>query len=96
REVWQLYLALQQQDYVKACQISSKIPNVGMSMKMVRLVHLVMVLAGKIDAALEFIERKRRLAVKGKLFIQLSVAQARSILYLLTSADAQQQTQLNT
>jgi len=95
REVWQLYLALQQQDYAKACQISAKIPNVGMSMKMVRLVHLVMVLAGKIDAALEFIERKRRLAVQGKLFIQLSVAQARSLLYLLTSADAKQQTQLN-
>lgn len=91
REVWQIYLALQQQDYVKACQISAKIPNVGMSMKMVRLVHLVMILAGKIDAALEFIERKRRLAIKGKLFVQLSIAQARSLLYLMTLPETQAQ-----
>ncbi len=94
REVWQIYLALQQQDYVKASQISAMIPNVGMSMKMVRLVHLVMILAGKIDAALEFIERKRRLAVKGPLFVQLSIAQARSLLYLMTLPEQKPQLSL--
>lgn len=84
RELWQIYLAMQQQDYERAYQVASKIPNVGMSMNMVRLVHLVMVLAGKVDQAIEFIERKRRLSGKGNLFLQLSVAQARSLLYLLT------------
>lgn len=84
RELWQIYLALQQQDYASAYGVVSKIPNVGMSMNLVRLVHLVMVLAGKVEQAIEFIERKRRLAGKGELFLQLSVAQARSMLYLMT------------
>ena len=84
REVWQIFLAMQQTDYLLAWQVASKIPNVGMSMKMVRLVHLVMVLAGKTEQAIDFIERKRRLAVKGALFIQLTIAQARSVLYLMT------------
>ena len=83
REIWQIYLAIQQSDYDKALQVALKIPNVGMSMKMVRLVHLVLILAGKTEQAIEFIERKRRLAGKGRLFLQLSVAQARSLLLLL-------------
>jgi CheY-like chemotaxis protein len=84
REIWQIYLAIQHADYEKALQVAIKIPNVGMSMKMVRLVHLVFILAGKVEQAVEFIERKRRLAGKGALFIQLSIAQARSLLLLLT------------
>ena len=84
REIWQIYLAIQQLDYDKALQVAVKIPNVGMSMKMVRLVHLVFILAGKTEQAIEFIERKRRLAGKGLLFLQLSIAQARSLLLLLT------------
>lgn len=84
REIWQIYLAIQQADYDKALQVALKIPNVGMSMKMVRLVHLVLILAGKTEQAIEFIERKRRLAGKGLLFLQLSIAQARSLLLLLT------------
>lgn len=84
REIWQIYLAIQQLDYAKALQVAVKIPNVGMSMKMVRLVHLVFILAGKTEQAIEFIERKRRLAGKGLLFLQLSIAQARSLLLLLT------------
>jgi len=84
REIWQIYLAIQQLDYDKALQVAVKIPNVEMSMKMVRLVHLVFVLAGKTEQAIEFIERKRRLASKGPLFLQLSIAQARSLLLLLT------------
>jgi len=84
REIWQIYLAIQQADYEKALQVAVKIPNVGMSMKMIRLVHLVFILAGKTEHAIEFIERKRRLAGKGTLFLQLSIAQARSILLLLT------------
>ncbi|WP_164852233.1 response regulator [Rheinheimera riviphila] len=84
REIWQIYLAIQQLDYDKALQVAVKIPNVGMSMKMVRLVHMVLILAGKTEQAIEFIERKRRLAGKGLLFLQLSIAQARSLLLLLT------------
>jgi DNA-binding response OmpR family regulator len=84
REIWEIYLAIQQSDYDKALQVAVKIPNVGMSMKMVRLVHLVFILAGKTEQAIEFIERKRRLAGKGLLFLQLSIAQARSLLLLLT------------
>lgn len=84
REIWQIYLAIQHSEYDKAFQVAVKIPNVGMSMKMVRLVHLVYILAGKTEQAIEFIERKRRLAGKGALFIQLSIAQARSLLLLLT------------
>ncbi len=84
REIWQIYLAIQQSDYDKALQVAVKIPNVGMSMKMVRLVHLVYILAGKVEQAVEFIERKRRLAGKGPLSMQLSIAQARSLLLLLT------------
>lgn len=84
REIWQIYLAIQRSDYEIALEVASKIPNVGMSMKMVRLVHLVYILAGKTDQAIDFIERKRRLATKGALFIQLSIAYARSLLLLLT------------
>lgn len=84
REIWQIYLAIQQSDYDRALQVALKIPSFGMSMKMVRLVHLVFILAGKIEQAIEFIERKRRLAGKGSLFLQLSIAYARSLLLLLT------------
>ncbi len=84
RELWQIYLAIQQHNYAKAAEVAGKIPNVGMSMNMVRLVHLVLVLAGKTEQAFEFIERKQRLAGKGEVFLQLAVAQARSMLYLLT------------
>lgn len=87
RELWQIYLALQQHDYERAYQVVNKIPAVGMSLDLVRLVHLVMILAGKTEQAIEFIERKRRLAIKGEVFLQLSVAQARSMLYLLTIND---------
>lgn len=84
RELWQIYLAIQQHDYAKAAEVAAKIPNVGMSMNMVRLVHLVLVLAGKTEQAFEFIERKQRLAAKGEVYLQLLIAQARSMLYLLT------------
>jgi CheY-like chemotaxis protein len=85
RELWQIYLAIQQSDYDRALQVAQQIPNVGMSMKMVRLVHLIYILAGKNEQAIDFIERKRRLAGKGLLFLQLSIAEARSLLLLLTN-----------
>jgi len=83
RELWQIYLAIQQYDYTRAAEVAAKIPNVGMSMNMVRLVQLVLVLAGKTEQAFEFIERKQRLAAKGEVYLQLLIAQARSMLYLL-------------
>lgn len=80
RELWQLYFAIKANDYAKAAAIAHQIPYITMSAKMVRLVHLVMVEAGEASMALEFIERKRRLAVRGDLYVQLTNAQIRTLL----------------
>ncbi len=80
RELWQLYFAIKANDYVKAAAIAHQIPYITMSAKMVRLVHLVMVEAGETALAIEFIERKRRLAVRGDLYVQLTNAQIRTLL----------------
>lgn len=80
RELWQLYFAIKAEDYPRAARIAHQIPYATMSAKMVRLVHLVFVEAGETDLAIEFIERKRRLAVRGDLFVQLTSAQIRTVL----------------
>lgn len=80
RELWQLYFAIKAADFAKAARIAHQIPYVTMSAKMVRLVHLVFVEAGETALALEFIERKRRLAVRGDLYVQLTSAQIRTVL----------------
>jgi len=80
RELWQLYFAIKAADFKRAARIAHQIPYVTMSAKMVRLVHLVLVEAGEIDLAIEFIERKRRLAVRGDLYVQLTSAQIRTVL----------------
>jgi len=83
RELWQIYLALQEQDYEAACQIASNIPSVGMSQHLVRLVHLILTLAGQEQKAEEFIERKRRLAGRGELWLQLGLSHARALIWRL-------------
>lgn len=91
RELWQIYLALQERDYPAALQVANKIPAVGMSCNQVRLVHLVYFLAGDVERAQEFIERKRRLAVRGELYVQLSIAQTRAAIWRLQHCTAEQQ-----
>jgi hypothetical protein len=94
RELWQIYLALQERDYPAALQVANKIPAAGMSCHLVRLVHLVFFLAGDVDRAQEFIERKRRLAVRGDLYVQLSIAQTRAAIWRLQFSSAEQQPEL--
>lgn len=99
RELWQIYLALQTEDYAKAYQIANTIPNVGMSQHLVRLVHMIMVLAGQSQRAEEFIERKRRLAGRGELWLQLGVSHARAQIWRLQYcelADTERQNLLDT
>jgi hypothetical protein len=91
RELWQIYLALQERDYPTALQVANKIPAAGMSCNLVRLVHLVYFLAGDVERAQEFIERKRRLAVRGELYVQLSIAQTRAAIWGLQHSVAEQQ-----
>lgn len=91
RELWQIYLALQERDYPTALQVANKIPAAGMSCNLVRLVHLVFFLAGDVERAQEFIERKRRLAVRGELYVQLSIAQTRAAIWCLQYGSAEQQ-----
>lgn len=83
RELWQIYLALQTEDYAKAYQVANTIPSVGMSQHLVRLVHMIMVLAGQNQRAEEFIERKRRLAGRGELWLQLGLSHARAQIWRL-------------
>lgn len=87
RELWLIYLALQERDYAAALQVVNKIPAVGMSSNLVRLTHLVMMLAGDVERAQDFIERKRRLAIRGELYVQLSIAQARAVLWRVQQSD---------
>lgn len=94
RALWLIYLAMQEHDYARAYQVAQTIPNVGMSSNMVRLVHLTAILADDIDKAQEFIERKRRLAARGELYLQLSVSQARALLWRLEHSEAPYDSQM--
>ncbi len=94
RELWLIYLALQERDYAAALQVVQKIPSAGMSSHVVRLTHLVFILAGETERAQEFIERKRRLAVRGDLYIQFSIAQARAVLWQLQHCEVSLQPSL--
>ncbi len=87
RELWLIYLALQERDYAAALTVVQKIPAAGMSSNIVRLAHLVMVLAGEHERAQDFIERKRRLAGRGELYVQLSISQARAVLWHVQQND---------
>lgn len=82
RDAWRIYLALQRADYQQACQIANAIPNLNMSLHMVRLVHAVLLLSGQFSAALDFIERKRRLAVLSEQQLALAIAHARALMFI--------------
>ena len=65
KEVWQIFLALEQEDYAAALAVATKIPSAGMSTQIAQLVQLVMMASDKAEQAIELIERKRRLAGSG-------------------------------
>ncbi|WP_337840790.1 hypothetical protein [Rheinheimera sp.] len=82
REFWSVFLALNDDDYAAAAHCVSQIPAAGMSLQMIQLVQLVLVLSGQHELAIEFIERKRRLAGSGYNYCALSLSLCRVLLYL--------------
>lgn len=94
RELWQIYLAFQEHDYPAALQIVNQIPVAGMSFELAQLVHLVFFLSGDFARAHDFIERKRRLAVRGDLYVQLGIAQTRAAIWRLQNCEPELQAQL--
>ncbi|OGO84966.1 MAG: hypothetical protein A2203_08060 [Chromatiales bacterium RIFOXYA1_FULL_46_5] len=90
KDVWQIYLALENEDYVTALNVAIKIPPAGMSTQITQLVQLVMMVSDKAEQAIELIERKRRLAGSGYQFCVLTVSLCKVLLYLIAkSATAQ-------
>lgn len=90
KEVWQIYLALEQEDYASAFAVASKIPAAGMSTQVAQLVQLVMMVADKAEQAIELIERKRRLAGSGYQFCLLTIGLCKLLLHLMSQASAEQ------
>lgn len=86
KEVWQVYLALQNEDYATALNIVAKFPAAGMSTQLTQLVQLVMMMSGKTEAAIELIERKRRMAGSGYQFCALTVSLCRLLQFLLAES----------
>lgn len=90
KDVWQIYLALENEDYAAALDVAVKLPAAGMSTHLTELVQLVMMVSGKAEQAIELIERKRRLAGSGYLFCALTVTLCKLLLFLLAQAAADQ------
>ena len=90
KEVWQIYLALEAEDYSKASDIAAKLPIAGMSTRIAQLVKLVMMLSNKTEQAIELIERKRRLAGSGYQFCVLSMSLCRVLLGLIAQPQPEQ------
>jgi DNA-binding response OmpR family regulator len=89
KEVWQIYLALELEDYANAFTVASKIPAAGMSTQIAQLVQLVMMMADKAEQAIELIERKRRLAGSGYQFCVLTISLCKLLLHLMTQSSAE-------
>ncbi len=97
KEVWQLYLALENEDYAAALPVAVKFPAAGMSTQITQLVQLVMMVSDKAEQAIELIERKRRLANSGYQFCALTLSLCKVLLFLLgQSATEQKTSQLQT
>ncbi|KOO59574.1 hypothetical protein WH43_03025 [Rheinheimera sp. KL1] len=90
KEVWQIYLALENEDYAAAFEIASKFPAVGMSTQITQLVQLVMMASGKAEQAIDLVERKRRLAASGFQFCALTVSLCKLLLFLMAQTTEQQ------
>ena len=90
KEVWQIYLALENEDYAAALHVALKIPPAAMSTQLTQLVQLVMMVSDKTEQAIELVERKRRLAGSGYQFCVLTVALCKLLLYLMAHSGAEQ------
>lgn len=90
KEVWQIYLALENEDHAMALHVALKMPAAGMSTQITQLVQLVMMVSDKTEQAIELIERKRRLAGSGYQFCVLTVSLCKLLLYLMAQAGAEQ------
>jgi CheY-like chemotaxis protein len=90
KEVWQIYLALEDEDYSRACDIAGKLPTAGMSTRITQLVKLVMMLSDKTEQAIELIERKRRLAGSGYQFCILTLSLCKVLLFLIAQPQSEQ------
>ncbi|KKL03063.1 hypothetical protein SD53_01440 [Rheinheimera mesophila] len=91
KEVWQIYLALQNEDYTAAYDVATKFPAAGMSTQITQLVQLVMMLSGKAEQAIELIERKRRLASSGYQFCALTVSLCKLLVLFMAQPAAEPQ-----
>lgn len=88
-EVWQIYLALEQEDYAAASEVAAKIPPAAMSTQLTQLVQLVLMVSDKAEQAIELIERKRRLAGTGYQFGVLTVSLCKVLLFLMAQPAAE-------
>lgn len=83
KEVWQVYLALENEDYAAALSVAVRFPAAGMSTHITQLVQLVMMVSDKTEQAIELIERKRRQAGSGYQFCALTVSLCKLLLFLM-------------
>jgi hypothetical protein len=90
KDVWQIYLALENEDYPAALEVAVKLPAAGMSTHLTELVQLVMMLSDKAEQAIELIERKRRLANSGYQFCALTVTLCKLLLYVMAQSAGEQ------
>lgn len=89
KEVWQIYLALEHEDYAAAFHIAVKLPSAGMSTQITQLVQLVMMVSDNAEQAIELIERKRRLAGTGYQLCVLTVSLCKLLLFLMAQQAAE-------
>lgn len=89
KEVWQIYLALEQEQYATALAVATRLPAAGMSAQITQLVQLVMMVSDKVEQAVELLERKRRLAGSGVQFCVLTVALCKLLLCVMQQEGAE-------
>ncbi len=89
KEVWQIYLALQHEEYAAAFEVTAKWPAAAMSTHITQLVQLVMMASGRAEQAIELIERKRRLTGSGYPFCALTVSLCHILVFLLAQPGAE-------
>ncbi|MBY0419291.1 MAG: hypothetical protein K2W88_14675, partial [Pararheinheimera sp.] len=89
KEVWQIYLALENEDYARALAVATKIPSAGMSTQIAQLVQLVMMVSDKAEQAIELLERKRRLTGSGYQFCVLTVSLCKLLQHFMQQEAAQ-------
>lgn len=90
KEVWQVYLALENEDYASALDVASKFPAATMSTQIVQLVKQVMMVSGKAEQAIELIERKRRLSGSGYQFCVLTLSLCKLLVFLIAKPTSEQ------